>query len=143
MAAAPEVYVFMAFPSAIPVKDYIQALAEMMLFFNNTKYVLVFRLDRTLQLVPIVFSDILSFYKEELAGETTNQISIMAAHNKTSKLDALNALVETTANIFENAVEILNGSPAACATFKKFAMGLVRFHIFAKKRYRLADLKLQ
>lgn len=88
------------------------------------------------------FSDILSFYKEDLAGETTNQISIVAACNQTSKLDALNALAETTADLFEKAAEMLDGSPEACESFKKFATGFVRFHI-SVGRYRLADLELQ
>jgi hypothetical protein len=39
MVAAPEAFVFVAFPREIPVKDYIQALPEMMLFFANTKCV--------------------------------------------------------------------------------------------------------
>ncbi|KAI9566389.1 hypothetical protein HD554DRAFT_2117762 [Boletus coccyginus] len=117
MAAAPEAFVFVAFPCEIPVKDYIQALPEMMLFF-------------------------LIIQMEELAGETTNQISIVAARNKTSKLDALNVLAETTADIFASTVEILNGTPEACETFKKFAIRLVRFHT-SVGRYRLADLGLQ
>jgi len=121
MAAAPEAFVFMAFPCEIPVEDYIQALPGMMLFSNNT-------------------NDILSFYKEELAGETTNQISIVAVRSKTSKLDVFNALTETTVDIFESAVEILKGSPEACEAFKKFATGLVRFHT-SVGRYRLAELQ--
>ncbi|KAF8557707.1 terpenoid synthase [Imleria badia] len=123
MAAAPEAFLFAAFPCGIPVKDYIQAMPEMMLFFNNT-------------------NDVLSFYKEELAGETTNRISILAACNKSSKLDALDALVKTTSDGFESAVEILSACPEARETFKKFAAGLIRFHI-SVGRYRLAELELQ
>ena len=141
MAAAPEAFLFAAFPCEIPVKDYIQAMPEMMLFFNNTKCA-PHVLTANWSFAHIVFSDTPSLYKEELAGETTNRISIIAACNKSSKLDALNALVKTTSDGFERAVEILNGSPEACETFKKFATGLIRFHI-SVARYRLAELELQ
>ena len=140
MVAAPEAFVFMAFPREIPVKDYIQALPEMMLFFANTKCVPRVSTE-TGTLSILCFSDILSFYKEELAGETTNQISMVAARNKTSKLDALNALAETTMDIVENTIEILNESPEACEIFMKFVIGLVHFHT-SVGRYRLAELAL-
>ncbi|KAG9312859.1 hypothetical protein JVU11DRAFT_6290 [Chiua virens] len=53
---------------------------------------------------------VLSFYKEELAGEMMNRVSMLAARTGTSKSDALKELVETTAKIFENALHILRES---------------------------------
>ena len=91
-------------------------------------------------LIPY-FSDILSFYKEERVGETTNQISTLAARTKKSKLETFGELTETTIDINKRVVKILEGSPEACEAFKKFNAGYVRFHT-STARYRLEDLDL-
>ena len=87
------------------------------------------------------FSDVLSFYKEERVGETTNQISTLAARNKKSKLETFSELTETTIGLYKRIVKILEGSPEACEAFKHYAAGYVRFHT-STTRYRLEDLDL-
>ena len=89
----------------------------------------------------ILFSDLLSFYKEEQACETTNQISMLAARTKTSKLEVFGELTETTIGLHKRIIEILEGSPEACEVFKHFTAGYVGFHT-STARYRLDDLAL-
>ncbi|KAF9236671.1 hypothetical protein BU15DRAFT_76769 [Melanogaster broomeanus] len=55
-----------------------------------------------------LFSDVLSFYKEELAGESTNQISAMAARKGVSKVEQL---VDTSGELCERIIGILDVSP--------------------------------
>lgn len=88
-----------------------------------------------------VFSDVLSFYKEERIGETTNQVSTLAARTKRSKLDTYSELTETTIGLYKQIVKILEGSPEACDAFKKYTGGYVRFHT-SIPRYHLEDLGL-
>lgn len=83
----------------------------------------------------------MSFYKEELAGETTNQISTLAARTDKSKLETFDELTETTIGVYRSIVRILEGSPEACEAFKQYAVGYVHFHT-SLGRYRLEDLDL-
>ena len=87
------------------------------------------------------FSDVLSFYKEELVGETTNQVSTLAARTKKSKLETFGELAETTVNLYKRVVKILEGSPESCEAFKHYTAGYVYFHT-SIPRYRLEDLDL-
>lgn len=83
----------------------------------------------------------LSFYKEERVGETTNQVSTLAARTDRSKLDIFEELTETTVGLYKRIVKILEGSPEACEAFKHYTAGYVRFHT-STVRYRLEDLGL-
>ncbi|KAH0831846.1 isoprenoid synthase domain-containing protein [Lanmaoa asiatica] len=122
MSGVAEAYAFMVFPREVPLNDYIQAIPEMTQFIHNT-------------------NDVLSFYKEERVGETTNQISTLAARTKKSKLEAFGELTETTIGLFKRIVKILEGSPRACEAFKHYTAGYVRFHT-SIVRYQLEDLDL-
>lgn len=86
-------------------------------------------------------SDVLSFYKEELAGENTNQISIMAARSGESKLETLKRMAGSVVDLHGTIVKILDGSREACDAFKSFVVGYFDFH-FTVERYKLADLDL-
>lgn len=86
-------------------------------------------------------SDVLSFYKEELAGENNNMISIIAARNKESKFQAFKQVAQTVMCLYDRIVMILERSPEACNAFKRFVTGFYDFH-FAVERYKLADLDL-
>lgn len=83
-------------------------------------------------------SDILSFYKEELAGEQSNFVHDRA--NVTGKsvrqvlLDILNEVVSAV----ERARLILQGEQEK-RTWEQFLAGYVAFH-FLSPRYRLAEL---
>ncbi|KAF8551268.1 terpenoid synthase [Imleria badia] len=113
---------FIAFPREIPLNEYIQAIPELRVFINNV-------------------NDIMSFYKEELAGETTNQISTLAARTDKSKLETFGELTEATIGVYQSIAKILEGSPEACEAFKQYAVGYIHFHT-SLARYRLEDLDL-
>ncbi|KAG9315972.1 isoprenoid synthase domain-containing protein [Chiua virens] len=122
MSGVAEAYSFMVFSKEIPLNDYIQSIPEMTLFIQNV-------------------NDVLSFYKEERAGETTNQVSTLAARTRKSKLETYGDLTETTIGLYKRIVAILEGFPEACEAFKLYTGGYVRFHT-SLQRYRLGDLEL-
>jgi hypothetical protein len=142
LSGVGEAYAFMMFPSDFPFGEYIQAIPEMIHFIHN-------------------LNDILSFYKEELAGESNNQISMIAARKGISRVEALEELADTTGELYERIVSILDGSPSsgagisdreggndatrglsrACEAFKQYVKGYVRFHT-SLERYRLTELGL-
>lgn len=86
-------------------------------------------------------SDVLSFYKEELAGECNNQIAVMAHRNRESHLHAFTALAARAVGHRDKIVQILCGSRKACDEFERFSAGYFGFHV-SIERYRLADLDL-
>ena len=98
-------------------------------------------LSRIINVFMTCCSDVLSFYKEERVGETTNQISILAARTKKSKGEVLGELTETTIGIHKRIVKILERSPEASAIYKRFTAGYIHFHT-STARYRLKDLDL-
>ncbi|KAF9237727.1 isoprenoid synthase domain-containing protein [Melanogaster broomeanus] len=117
-----EGHAFTVFPPDIPFDEYIQAIPEICLFNHNV-------------------NDILSFYKEELAGEPTNQISAMAACKGVSKVAALEELVDTSGELYERIVSILEVPPRsrACEAFKLWTRGYFLFHA-SLERYRLMEV---
>ena len=92
-------------------------------------------------LFTMVFSDVLSFYKEELVGETTNQVSTLAASANKSKLETFGELTASTIGLYKEIVKILENSPEACEAFKRYTAGYVYFHT-STTRYRFEDLDL-
>ncbi|KAJ7918942.1 hypothetical protein B0H13DRAFT_1868925 [Mycena leptocephala] len=72
-------------------------------------------------------NDILSFYKEELAGETTNYIHSRA---KTTLKHPKRVLVEMVREV---------GDLHALAAWKSFEDGFIAFHL-SMKRYKLSEL---
>ncbi|KAH7884952.1 isoprenoid synthase domain-containing protein [Phlebopus sp. FC_14] len=122
MPGLAEGYAFFIFPREIPVKDYVQAVPEMMTFQEG-------------------INDVFSFYKEEKSGEPTNRVSLLAARNKTSELEVLEALAENTVQCCSRILKILEPSPAAYAAFKDFAVGLATFFALLD-RYQLSDIQL-
>ena len=87
------------------------------------------------------FSDLLSFYKEERAGEMTNHISTLAARTMKSKLEVFGELTEAAIGLYKRIVKILQGCPDAREAFEHSAAGYVRFHT-SSGRYRLEDMDL-
>ncbi|KAF9226094.1 terpenoid synthase, partial [Gyrodon lividus] len=129
LSGVGEAYAIMVFPSDIPFGEYIQAIPEMSVFINNV-------------------NDILSYYKEELDGETANQISMMAARKGISKVEAFEELADTSGELYGRIVSILedgnDGTPGfsrACEAFKQFVVGYVGFHA-SLERYRLREVTL-
>ncbi|KAG9312187.1 isoprenoid synthase domain-containing protein [Chiua virens] len=98
----------------IPVTEYVQAIPELMQFIND-------------------INDIMSFYKEELAGEITNRISTMAACDKDTPLGSFVKLAKLAVDRYHKLVEILEGSPAACEQIKGFCAGYLDFHLSSER----------
>ncbi|KAJ7867159.1 hypothetical protein B0H13DRAFT_1636256, partial [Mycena leptocephala] len=84
-------------------------------------------------------NDILSFYKEELAGETTNYVHSRA---KTTLKHPKRVLVEMVREVGDLHVRIaatLEKHPEALAAWKSFEDGFIAFHL-SMKRYKLSEL---
>ncbi|KIK80104.1 hypothetical protein PAXRUDRAFT_159569 [Paxillus rubicundulus Ve08.2h10] len=122
-------YAIMAFPPDIPLEEYIQALPEIDFFIS-------------------IGNDLLSFYKEELAGERTNYIAIFAARQGISRIEAFEQVGDLCAKLFEKIVIILEdsneGAPGfsrAREAFEQYVEGMVAFHLSCD-RYRLMEVGL-
>jgi len=123
MSGICESYAMFTFPPEVPVKSYVQAVPEFCLGINY-------------------FNDVLSFYKEELAGENGNYISLEASQRGQEKIPVFRELardvllcISRVANIIE-----LEGSSEAMTAFQCFIGGYVSFHTSYDSRYHLNDL---
>lgn len=86
-------------------------------------------------------SDILSFYKEELLGDTANYISLYAACHNTKKDAVFRQLSDECATAYEGAVQILQCDREAYEAWLAFCRGYVSWHA-SLRRYRLEELGL-
>jgi hypothetical protein len=87
--------------------------------------------------VPIC-SDILSFYKEEVACETTTYLSRVAASRAITRLDALHEAIDQTVQAHHNILESLKLHTEAYDAYVSFFHGYVDF--YADPRYKLEEL---
>lgn len=89
------------------------------------------------------YSDLFSFYKEELRGETTNQVSLMAQREGISKLCCLKMLSEGSIERIQRSKDVLASFPDAQQSFHfcEFLNGYLNFH-FREPRYKLHELNL-
>ncbi|KAJ3754703.1 isoprenoid synthase domain-containing protein [Lentinula raphanica] len=122
MSGASEVYALAMFPPEIPVGSYIQALPSLMIYIMNV-------------------NDILSFYKEELAEETVNHISLIASARGCSPRDAFQSLIDETVEAHQKITHILEPDPIALDAYRKFAAGFVYFHISLDSRLSLPTFR--
>ena len=83
-------------------------------------------------------SDLYSFYKEEMAGETDNYVSQLASINAQSRLATLRDLAEKTFQIDLRIRDIL-GDTAEGKAWETFAVGYAESHFYSA-RYRLKEL---
>ncbi|KAI0732213.1 Trichodiene synthase-domain-containing protein [Fomitopsis betulina] len=83
-------------------------------------------------------NDVLSFYKEELAGETGNYMSDRARASGKSVQDTLQDVVDETIITVERIRNILGEGPVRDA-WESFASGWIAFHTHSP-RYRLKEL---
>ncbi|KIJ63022.1 hypothetical protein HYDPIDRAFT_41293 [Hydnomerulius pinastri MD-312] len=123
MLGTSEAYGLLAFPPDVPIDAYIQPLPALATFINNT-------------------NDVLSFYKEELNGESVNRISLLAACCPCSKGEVLLQLADVAVETHDNVLHILELHARATEVYKQFSRGFVAFHT-AFNRYKLDDLDLQ
>ncbi|KAJ7438342.1 terpenoid synthase [Mycena latifolia] len=122
MSGASEAYALFIFPRDVMLPAFVQTLQQVMIFINNG-------------------NDILSFYKEDLDGESVNRVSFLAAQSGRSKQAVLSDLVKEAVAAHNNVLTVLAPYPGALDAFKAFEAGYIGFHASAK-RYRLDELKL-
>lgn len=137
MSGASECYALFTFPPGLPLNSFVQALPDMMTYINNVKSVPtpIYLLSRS----SLASSDILSFYKEQIAGETSNRVSILATCEEASKHDILLRLVAAAAACHHRVLDILAPHPASLEAYVNFSRGYIAFHT-SNPRYKLNDL---
>ncbi|KAF9548379.1 terpenoid synthase [Agrocybe pediades] len=120
-----QAYAFMLFPKEVNVDmtTYIQVVEDIGLYVNLT-------------------NDILSFYKEHMAGERHNYIYNRAAATQRSIEETLRDVVQDAVQAHSRVTRVLesSGNKSALDIWGKFVNGLFGFH-FALKRYRLQELE--
>ena len=83
-------------------------------------------------------SDILSFYKEEIAGEKTNLVHDLSNVLNKSIEENLESLLDEVVHAVRRGREVLSGEQER-ATWERLLSGWAAFH-FLSPRYRLAAL---
>ncbi|KIY51852.1 terpenoid synthase [Fistulina hepatica ATCC 64428] len=122
MSGASETYALFAFPPELPLRSYLQALPDLMIYINNG-------------------NDILSFYKEELDGETVNRVHMIAKCRSVPQSVVLRDIVDDAVAAHRRITGTLEPWPAAQSAFLSFSQGYVGFHA-GITRYRLNELGL-
>ncbi|KAF4611007.1 hypothetical protein D9613_006520 [Agrocybe pediades] len=116
-------YAFMLFPKEVNVDAtvYIQVADEMTLYID-------------------LLNDVLSFYKEYLAGERKNYVYNRAAVTQRSIEDTLRDIAEEAIQANSRVTQVLESSGNMCAVnmWRKFVNGYFAFH-FTLKRYHLHE----
>ncbi|KAK0217873.1 hypothetical protein IW262DRAFT_1495266 [Armillaria fumosa] len=108
------------FPASVPVTAYIAAIPDLMVFMLSA-------------------NDILSFYKEEVAGEELNRVSLLALCDNSTKIDVLRQLVDSTVEAHNNISDILKPNEEALDAYLSFSDGYIWAHA-QLSRYRLKEL---
>ncbi|KAJ6554995.1 isoprenoid synthase domain-containing protein [Mycena vulgaris] len=111
-----------AFPRVVhpSITTYIQALPD---------------IDEYLCLV----NDILSFYKEDLAGETMNHVSVRAKLSGKHPKRVLVEMVEEVGDLHRRIAAILEGNPEAMTAWATLEHGFIAWHL-SLGRYKLSEL---
>jgi Trichodiene synthase (TRI5) len=84
-------------------------------------------------------SDVLSFYKEDLDGETVNLIGATALSRNISKLDVLKGRAQRAKNCYDVVMKVLAPHPEALKAWRSFAQGFCYFHT-SSPRYKLGEM---
>ncbi|KAK0446774.1 hypothetical protein EV421DRAFT_1791273 [Armillaria borealis] len=108
------------FPASVPVTAYIAAIPDLMVFMLSA-------------------NDVLSFYKEEVAGEELNRVSLLALCDSSTKIDVLRQLVDSTVEAHNNISDILKPNEEALDAYLSFSDGYIWAHA-GLSRYRLKEL---
>jgi hypothetical protein len=84
----------------------------------------------------------LSYYKEEIEGDSANYLSLIAASKAFTKQEALRELIEKTVHAYHNVLEFLRPHPEAYNAYVAFFDGYIKFHA-TLKRYKLEEVMLE
>ncbi|KAF9031845.1 terpenoid synthase [Hymenopellis radicata] len=120
LSGTAEPYAFLIFPREVPVDTYIHCLPELIVFVNEG-------------------NDVLSFYKEEIAGEDTNLVSTTAFCSGLKKSDVLRDFANDVIEADRNVISMLEPDAAALKAYNDFAERYIAFHT-SYARYRLDEL---
>ncbi|KAM4064892.1 trichodiene synthase (TRI5) domain-containing protein [Hirsutella rhossiliensis] len=101
-------------------EKYVQVIPDVILFTN-------------------IVNDVISFYKELLAGEKGNYIDMRAQRDDVDVLVAMRTLADEGIRIRERVLIALAGAPEYYANFDAYAKGITHFHT-SSPRYRLMEL---
>ncbi|KDR72493.1 hypothetical protein GALMADRAFT_73695 [Galerina marginata CBS 339.88] len=114
-------YAFMIYPKDrnSDVSAYIQAMGDMCFFIN-------------------VVNDLLSFHKEQLAGETNNYVHVRARITRKSIQDTLHDVAKESSAAHARITKILQFTDGATA-WKRFVDGYLTLHL-TQSRFRLNEL---
>jgi hypothetical protein len=85
------------------------------------------------------FRDILSFFKEEWAEETSNRVSHLSRLQNKDKLTVLRDMSNEAVSFYTRFMAVLAISPAGTRSAHAFFTGLIDLHTTAK-RYRWKEL---
>jgi len=86
-------------------------------------------------------NDLLSFHKEELAGETGTYIYNRAKNDNKSRYETCEEIVAELGKARQTIHATLASNPAALKTWKIWERGYVEWHII-QDRYRMKDLEI-
>ncbi|ROV88744.1 hypothetical protein VMCG_10056 [Cytospora schulzeri] len=120
----PEVYAYFTFPRVLypDIGSFLQAIPDMGRFINLT-------------------NDILSFYKEEVAGETRNYMNSRASYDRKTAMTTMKEVVQETAQSYLRATSVLSRRQPYAQAWHEYVMGYVAMHIM-NDRYMFADIGL-
>lgn len=101
-------------------EKYVQAIPDIIIYTNIT-------------------NDVISFYKEVLAGEKSSYIDLRAQRDNTDTAVALHAVAEEGIQARARALDLLKDAPEYYRNFETYARGIAHFHTSAP-RYRMVEL---
>ncbi|KAG1849796.1 isoprenoid synthase domain-containing protein [Suillus tomentosus] len=113
-------YALFIFPSMLPIRQYIQCMPYLRNIVNHT-------------------NDILSFYKEEIQGDSINYLSLMATSRSITKQEVLQEIVEKTVQSHHSILECLRPHTEAYNAYISFFDGYVKFYAVLK-RYKMKEI---
>ncbi|GJJ13593.1 hypothetical protein Clacol_007849 [Clathrus columnatus] len=123
-APAPYAYWLFYHPDCPDVSPYLQGIPDFLGVLNR-------------------INDILSFYKEELAGEDDNFVHMRAkVSGRKGIVVTLREICEETLILIDCISDTLSGTPEHLAVFQGFIIRYIRFHT-STTRYQLKELMME
>ncbi|RPD62209.1 terpenoid synthase [Lentinus tigrinus ALCF2SS1-6] len=92
-----------------------------------------------LELITVGINDILSFYKETLAGETDNYVHLRAAAERKPPLKVFKELVDENVESIRKIEKLAVCQEGLAEICHSYIMGYIEFHLVAR-RYRLEEV---
>ncbi|KAF9265366.1 terpenoid synthase [Marasmius fiardii PR-910] len=120
MSGISTAYGMFIFPREIELTAYVQCFPHMATYIN-------------------CMNDVLSFYKEEVAGEEENFASMLAKESSVSKYEAIQRIADDVAAADKSILMGLANNQLALDSWQSFKRGYVRFHTSCT-RYKLDEL---